>query len=496
MRAVCSLPSTSSKMAQVVVRNTFLHFSDCSLTSFEDESPKSKRSSSLPRQWKPNEFNTWSFSDSFSSSGDGSRSLTLIDHALGSSASRRRIRRRTTESMDHIFSTSEGTQSSTITDDFLSAYESCSSTFVDVDDTDCEGTAADEEAEDQAIRSSFSLACCGKTPTSSYTDSFRLSRRLQTVMQRNSFGLEQDDRSERGEDSTPSRHIMSYCRTPTGSCSWNFAKQIVLPDESVERSKAMAVVSQTFLYGRTPTGSYSCSFPEVQQFRPISLVEDAEQSKNTSSSSSSSQCSSQRSFEPGQEVDTRGVTTSCLRTKLKSEASSFQPLRPTDTRMNAIVSAAQLVLVACVPPQSLRLEQEGTTTSISIDLNESPAATLPPHEILQLASQALESVVARVGSTILSSRIRKQARGYNLQTVVACWPQGCEEGMCWDLLTKGSCPRRGRCRWHHPQPENTMRINVIINQRQGKHHAKNTYEQVQAGSASERYKIRLTELVQ
>mmetsp|Transcript_3969 Transcript_3969/g.6430 ORF Transcript_3969/g.6430 Transcript_3969/m.6430 type:complete len:484 (-) Transcript_3969:353-1804(-) len=482
-------------MAQVVVRNTFLHFSNCSLMSFEDENPKSKRSSSLPRQWKPNEFSTWSFSDSFSSSGDGSRSLTLIDHALGSSASRRRIQRRTTESMDHIFSTSEGTQSSTLTDDFLSAYESCSSTLVDFDDTDCEGTAADEEAEDQAIRSSFSLACCGKTPTSSYTNSFRLSRRLQTVMQCNSFGLEQDDRSERGEDSTPSRHLMSYCRTPTGSCSWNFAKQIVLPDECVECSTAVAVEPQTNFYGRTPTGSYSCSFPEARQLRPNSLAEDKERSKEPSSTSSSSQCSSQRSFEPLQEVDTLGVITSCLRTKLTSEASSFQPLRPTDTKMNAVVSAAQLVLIACVPPQSLRLEQEGTTTSISIDLNEGPAATLPPHEILQLASQALESVVARVGSTILSSRIRKQARGYNLQTVVACWPQGCEEGMCWDLLTKGSCPRRGRCRWHHPQPENTMRINVIMNQRQGKHHAKNTYEQVQAGSASERHKIRLTELV-
>jgi hypothetical protein len=400
--------------------------------------------------------------------------------------------------MDHIFSTSEGTQSSTITDDFLSAYESCSSTFVDFDDADCEGTEVDEEAEDQAIGSSFSLACCGKTPTSSYTNSFRLSRRLQTVMQRSSFGLDQDDRSERGEDSTPSRHLISYCRTPTGSCSWNFSKQIVLPEECVELSTAMAVESQTNFYGRTPTGSYSCSFPEVRQFRPTSLVEEAEQSKNSSSSSSSSQCSSQRSFEPLQEADTRGVgvTTSCLRTKLKSEASSFQPLRPTDTRVNAIVSAAHLVLVACVPSQSLRLEQEGTTTSISIDLDEGPAATLPPHEILQLASQALESVVARVGSTILSCRIRKQARGYNLQTVVACWPQGCQEGMCWDLLTKGSCPRRGRCRWYHPQPENTMRINVIINQRKGKHHAKNTYEQVQAGSASERHKIRLTELVQ
>jgi len=468
-------------MAQVVVRNTFLHFSNTPLASLEDQTTEGKRSSSVPRQWKPSEFHAWSFSDCFSNNGDGSR----------------RVRRHTTASLRLNFSRSEdGTQSSTTTDDFLSAHESFSNADMasDGDKYDCIATD-DEGACDfgTEIGSSLSMAYYGNTPTSSYTCSYSLSKRLQIFRERDSFLAGLDDR----EDSTSSHNLTSYCRTPTGSCSCSFSTQLQLLKEG-----DVLCVSRE----REPDAAAGFHV-ECNRTLPLTTASSHEvEADESSSRSCSSKCTfKSHSTAENLEIDkgyshSNGVTASCLRTKLKSEAPSFQPLRPTDTRMNAIVSAAHLVLVSCVPPHSLRLEQKYTrdaTTSIIVDLDDAPASTLPAHDILQLAKQALDSVVNRVGSaTLLSSRIRKQACGYNLQATVACWPQGCEENICWDLLTAGSCPRRKRCRWHHPQAENTMRINVFVNEKQMKHLATNTDEQIQAGSTSERHQIRLTELVQ
>jgi hypothetical protein len=170
---------------------------------------------------------------------------------------------------------------------------------------------------------------------------------------------------------------------------------------------------------------------------------------------------------------------------------------PTDTRMNAILAAAHLVLVSCIPARCLKIEQglKGKpTTSLSVDLRGEEAVSSSAEEILQLVKKALDDVIDRLGcATLLNARICKQASGSNLYSTVVCWPQGVEESMCWDLLTTGSCPRHKRCRWHHPQPASKMRINVLISE---EHKAKKSSEQVLTRSHADRHKLHLNELVQ
>lgn len=299
--------------------------------------------------------------------------------------------------------------------------------------------------------------------------------------------------------------LRSAAQTFQPTCSTNLSLGVAVSDARSDSLEREADAAAGFHADRICSGPT----PEKVQFSIASSFEVAE-------SSSSSCCSSTPSF--GADFDKHENGDNCPRTKLTSKVSSFQPLRPTDTRMNAIASAAHLVLTSCVPSHSLRVEHNLTresTTSIIVDLDDAPADTLPAHDILQLTKTALDSVVSRVGSTsLVSSRIRKQACGYNLHATIACWPHGCGEHMCWDLMTKGSCPRRTRCRWHHPEAETTMKLNVFINDKRPKYH-KTLDEQMQTrspmrassffagytsedqtGSACERHKILLTDLVQ
>jgi hypothetical protein len=247
--------------------------------------------------------------------------------------------------------------------------------------------------------------------------------------------------------------LRSAAQTFQPTCSTDVSRGAIVPDARSDSLEREADAAAGFHMDRLCSGRTSAPV----QLSIASSFEVAE-------SSSSSCSSSAHSFEADYDKQENGGN--CPRTKLTSKVSSFQPLRPTDTRTNAIVSAAHLVLVSCVPPHSLRVEQDLTrdsTKSIIVDLDDAPANTLPAHDILQLTKTALDSVVSRVGSaSIVSSRIRKQACGYNLHATIACWPHGCGEHMCWDLMTKGSCPRRKRCRWHHPEAENTVKLNVFI----------------------------------
>jgi hypothetical protein len=190
-------------------------------------------------------------------------------------------------------------------------------------------------------------------------------------------------------------------------------------------------------------------------------------------------------------------STANARTKLSSTSRSFQPMHPTETRMNAIVSAAHLLLVSCVPGQCLKVEQELTgkaTTSFIIDLKRDSTSASTAEDIVQLVKKALDDVVKRVGlATVLNAKVCKNNSGCNLYSTIVCWPQGLEENMCWDLLNTGSCPRRKKCRWHHPQPSEKMRINVLISEKQS---AKESQEQVLTSSHPDRHKIHLNQLVQ
>jgi hypothetical protein len=98
---------------------------------------------------------------------------------------------------------------------------------------------------------------------------------------------------------------------------------------------------------------------------------------------------------------------------------------------------------------------------ISVELGNGPQAKA--YDIMQLAKQSLEAFASQVDSvSLLSARVQKEEQGYSLRSSVACIPDHARDKMCWDIFRCGHCPRRGTCRWYHPQEADIRRIKVSI----------------------------------
>lgn len=153
------------------------------------------------------------------------------------------------------------------------------------------------------------------------------------------------------------------------------------------------------------------------------------------------------------------------RTRLKGEAPSFQPM-PTDTRFDVVANAVYLALASCGQTHKTTIEKGllgPSSTLISAELRCGACSTARCYDAVHLARQALEEVTARLDTVaLLSKRVEKCEGGYSLRSSIACIPKGAEDRMCWDLFHKGSCPRRGKCQWYHPQESDMGRVKVNI----------------------------------
>jgi len=185
-------------------------------------------------------------------------------------------------------------------------------------------------------------------------------------------------------------------------------------------------------------------------------------------------------------------------TKLSGDSLAFQPV-PADTRLDAAANAVYLALTSCGQAHNINIEKgvKGVSpTLISAELKSGPSASSRCYDTIHLVKQALDQIAPRLPSvTLLSARVQKEERGYSLRSSIACMPDGAEFGMCWDVLRRGSCPRRGRCQWHHPQESDIGRIKVNIRYPE-EVIAVSSEEQIPASLPAVRHKISLGELVQ
>jgi len=151
------------------------------------------------------------------------------------------------------------------------------------------------------------------------------------------------------------------------------------------------------------------------------------------------------------------------RTKLTSASSSFLPVSG-DSHMDAATSCIHLALVSCGQVKHVKVEhgRNGASSSlISVELGNGPQAKA--YDIMQLAKQSLEAFASQVDSvSLLSARVQKEEQGYSLRSSVACIPDHARDKMCWDIFRCGHCPRRGTCRWYHPQEADIRRIKVSL----------------------------------
>jgi hypothetical protein len=91
------------------------------------------------------------------------------------------------------------------------------------------------------------------------------------------------------------------------------------------------------------------------------------------------------------------------------------------------------------------------------------------YQVMQGVKQHLSASVAHSqGLNMLSARVQKEDYGYSLRSSVDCTPADKEDRMCWDLLRRGSCPRRKLCQWYRPQPCDIVKLKVVIRCSQAK----------------------------
>jgi len=185
------------------------------------------------------------------------------------------------------------------------------------------------------------------------------------------------------------------------------------------------------------------------------------------------------------------------RTKLKGEAPAFQPM-PKDTRYDAVTNAVYLALASCGQTHNTKIEkgvQGLSSTLISAELQCGACSTSRCYDAVHLAKQALEEVAVRLDNvSLLSKRVQKEDGGYSLRSSIAFVPKGAEDSMCWNLFCKGSCPRKSKCQWYHPQEADIGRVKVNIRCTEEIHRVSGE-DQPSARCPGARHKISLGELV-
>lgn len=173
-----------------------------------------------------------------------------------------------------------------------------------------------------------------------------------------------------------------------------------------------------------------------------------------------------------------GFGTPSTRTRLTSQARSCKPVPMCltsamsgevealpNSRLTAVVNAVQLVLAANPLLHQVQIsnDMQGGSALISVQMAPTGNAQSMSYDLLQTVRSTMEAVTTRLGTVrLVSARSQKDESSYALRSKFACIPDVSSEGMCWDFVRKGYCPRGSNCRWSHPQNEDSFRIKVVV----------------------------------
>lgn len=100
---------------------------------------------------------------------------------------------------------------------------------------------------------------------------------------------------------------------------------------------------------------------------------------------------------------------------------------------------------------------------ICVDAQDGTLSVSRCYQLMQGVKQHLSSSVAHsAGVHLLSSRNQKEDFGYSLRAAIACIPEDKTNRLCWDVLRRGSCPKRKFCQWYHPQACDIAKFKIVI----------------------------------
>lgn len=179
-------------------------------------------------------------------------------------------------------------------------------------------------------------------------------------------------------------------------------------------------------------------------------------------SDTSTTCSPRSSFASSPEdASTLASTLSCQVVNCPCSAARV------DEKTDAVSAALHSFLSSFLPAESIKIEKSMIEQSIKVlicvEAADSGLNASRCYQLMQGVKQNLSgSVSYSKGLSLLSARLQKEDYGYSLRSSVACPPEDKENNMCWDVLRKGSCPRRKFCQWYHPQACDMVRFKVVL----------------------------------
>jgi len=418
----------------VVIKNTFLDVAEHKFLYFDEPCGATKRSHSVPREWKPIATNKASVCPSDEPSTP--RSELSFHSALESLQSDQSCR---------------------------SLVESCSS---------CDGKKSEAD-----VSTPSSIEFCCATPTSSLGSP----RAFMEFPLELSVSCCSDVEAEVDVE-TPSSTSFC-CATPT-SLLGSPREAMGFPLEEASQQ----------------CGSCQMNFGICKELDKGSSCIVSSKHSETDVSHDRAAISVGQQDEPEVEPETE-MDAELTRTSLKSRLHGSEPVTTsTDTRVDAVVSCLRLTLSSCEQTCDIKIEKGLTGASsmlISAQLQSGPNAPSRCYKAMQAARQALDSITAKLPTTsLLSARMQKEDWGYSLRSNIACVPDHARDCMCYDMFKKGSCPRRGQCRWYHPQDSDIARIKVIIRYSEDASAvSKESAVSREASSSVVRHKLSLGELV-
>lgn len=187
-----------------------------------------------------------------------------------------------------------------------------------------------------------------------------------------------------------------------------------------------------------------------------------------------------------------------MRTSLRSDAVVFQPALRSDARVAAVVDAIYIALASSGKAGNIHVDknpQQGPHTTISAEVQPEDESASDGYNLIQLAKQSAEAISERLSTIkLLSARVQKEHDFYGLRMSIAGLPENAKSDLCWDVCQRGYCPRRDSCRWHHPQDDDIFRVKVTIRYSKGWSRDSIPHQLTSCGSSG-KHKLSLGELI-
>mmetsp|Transcript_4549 Transcript_4549/g.9369 ORF Transcript_4549/g.9369 Transcript_4549/m.9369 type:complete len:474 (+) Transcript_4549:181-1602(+) len=154
-------------------------------------------------------------------------------------------------------------------------------------------------------------------------------------------------------------------------------------------------------------------------------------------------------------------------TPLKVGARAFTPVSSLLGEVSSVVYAARYAMLQCSDVLNVEVTEGGIggTTTLIVDMNEGTWKSLALLSTFEVAKSAILEAAENSSSTYVIGYLTDpfgDLGGEGFCCALGFVPAVCEATACWDTFQKGFCPRRSTCRWCHPGDGDLAQVRVML----------------------------------